>query len=518
MSRSQLRIAAVVLIVLMVVVGANALDHLPGSLRQQIDVERGAFAAAQQQLAATRLQVAGQVQSDPELFGALPFGQQWPDRFSQAENELRSAARDADDLKRLENRNRRSDREQVATLLAHEKKLRSQALSEASAVQGDAAHWIDARNHLSQQIPDLERSYQAIHAFDLASVTAAVERAETDWPEKKADLDARLAAERALVTQADAQWQATAEARRKAAAGSLTGAGAAALLGFDESLQTAAAELPKKADELKTLSSQLYTSWDKLLVDMQARGDGNAREYDQKIRTVRTRLADASAKTGDVTSDEQWTIVPRTTYDAMRNDLGMAIEHKPAGKYDSEADHVAQPAGMAYVAPPSQASNQYGYWDHRDGRDFWVFYGQYALLRDLLSNRDYRPFDRYEYEDYRNYHSRGQTYYGHDTGSNAPKYGSQGTATQNRYSGSSYAKSGGFRDSQYASKPGGYRDSQYASPSARDPNADHSPKTFGHSAPSPQPHAAPPPRTYRPAPTPSRPPSRSPGRSFGRRH
>jgi len=50
---------------------------------------------------------------------------------------------------------------------------------------------------------------------------------------------------------------------------------------------------------------------------------------------------------------------------------------------------VAQPAGFAYVAPPSQGSNQYGYWEHRGGGDFWVFYGQYALLRDLLFNRQY---------------------------------------------------------------------------------------------------------------------------------
>jgi hypothetical protein len=187
----------------------------------------------------------------------------------------------------------------------------------------------------------------------------------------------------------------------------------------------------------------------------------------------------------------------------MRNDLGMAVEHKPAGKYDSEAEHVAQPAGFAYVAPYSQGSNQYGYWDHRDGRDFWVFYGQYALLRDLLFNHDYRPFDRYEWENYRTYSSRGQTYYGQDGSSNAPKYGTQGTITQNRYSSSTYAKSGGFRDSQYASKSGSYRSSQYASPSVRDPNADHSPKTFGHGA-------APAPRSYHPAAP------RSAPRSFGR--
>ena len=510
MSRSQLRLSAVVLTVLIVVVGANALDRLPGNLRTQIDAERTALSKARKQLTTERTEVATEVESQPDLFRALPFGQQWPTRFSQAENELHSASHDVDDLTRLQKHNRHSDKTAVESLLVQEKKHRTQATAEAVAVETDASHWIDARNHLPRQIPEMERNYQAIHSFDFAPATAAVRKAETDWPDKKADLEARLAADRALGTQADQQWQATADSRRKAAAGKLDGAEAASLLGFEENLQTSAAELPKKTDELKTLSAQLYTSWDKLLVDMQARGDGTAREYDQKLRTVRTHLDDAAAKTGEVSSDEQWAIVAKPTYDAMRNDLGMAVEHKPAGKYDFESEHVAQPAGMAYMAPPTQGSNRYGYWDHRDGRDFWVFYGQYALLRDLLSNHDYRPFDRYEYEDYRNYQTRGQTYYGRDSGSNAPKYGTQGTATQNRYSSSNYAHSGGFRDSQYAAKPGNYRSSQYASPSAHDPSADHSPKTFGHNA-SPSPSHAPPARTVRPSS-----PSRSSGRSFGR--
>jgi hypothetical protein len=509
MSRAQLRLAAAVLAVAIVVVAANALDRLPSSLRTQIDAERTALAAGQSQLGAIRSQVSDQVQAAPDLFNALPFGRDWQDRLGQATGELRSAANDVDQLTSLEKHNRRSDRQPVETLLAHEKQFRAKALADAAGIQKEAAHWADAGAHLPQQVPEMEHDYQAIHGFDLGPVTAAVERAETDWPQKKSDLDSRLAAERAIVTQSDTQWQSTADARRQAAAGTLNGAGAGALLAFEDSLQTWAADLPKKAGELTALSTQLYTSWDKLLVDMRTRGDGSARQYDQKTRTVRTHLANAAAKSGDISSDEQWTTVPHLTYDAMRNDLGMAVEHKPAGEYDSEAEHVAQPAGLAYVAPPSQGSNQYGYWDHRDGRDFWVFYGQYALLRDLLSNHDYRPFDRYEWEDYRTYSSRGQTYYGHDAASNAPKYGSQGSATQSRYSSSSYAKSGGFRDSQYASKSGSYRNSQYASPSVKDPNADHSPKTFGHSATPSQPRAAPPPRTYHPAP-------RSAPRSFGK--
>ena len=48
----------------------------------------------------------------------------------------------------------------------------------------------------------------------------------------------------------------------------------------------------------------------------------------------------------------------------MEKDLGMAIEHKPAGKYDTESERVAQPAGFAYMAPPGQ-SNQYGHWEQQ---------------------------------------------------------------------------------------------------------------------------------------------------------
>jgi hypothetical protein len=156
MSRSQLRIAAVVLTVLIVIVAANALDRLPGSLRAQIDSERTALAGAQTELGALRSEIAGQVQTDPDLFRALPFGQQWPDRLGAAENELRSAAGDVDSLTLLQKHNRRSDRQQAESLLAHERKFRTQALAEATGVQKDATHWIDAKEHLPEQIPEME--------------------------------------------------------------------------------------------------------------------------------------------------------------------------------------------------------------------------------------------------------------------------------------------------------------------------------------------------------------------------
>lgn len=512
MSRSTLKFLAILLGVLIVAVLLSGLDNLPREVRAQIATERSALAAAQAQLRSQKDAVASQVQGDPALFNAIPESADWPSRFARDESSLQSAARDMAELTALEKANRRQDRQRVETLLARERSVRAAALSDAAGVQKEAAHWVDWKQHLPEAVRQMEADYQAVHAVDLAPVAAVVQKAEADWPQKKADLESRLASVRSEQSQSETAWQGSADARRAAAAGDYAHVNVAALAGAADTLKTDAADLPKKAGELRTLSGQLYNTWDKVLVDMEVRGQGSDKSWDQKIRTVTTHLPDATAKNGETTSDEKWVDVSRATYEAQKNNLGMAIEHKNAGLYDFEAERTPQPAGFAYMAPPSVGSNQYGYWERRDGGSFWVFYGQYALMRDLLFNHSYRSPMPYDYDGYYSSRRSGQTYYGKE-------YGTSGAATQERYAGSTFGKSGGFRDSQFASKSGGYRDSKFSSPSARDPNADHSPRRFGSGSRPDEPRAAPPPpRTYRPSPAP-RPSSRpsSPGRSFGRR-
>ena len=376
--------------------------------------------------------------------------------------------------------NRRSDRDRAEALLARQKQVRAAAVADAESVRQDAAHWVDLKQHLPQEVQDMERDYKAIHAVDLAAAAAAVQKAQADWPEKKSDLESRLATARGILARSEELWQSTTEARRAAAANDYSKVDFGALFAAADTLKTGAADLPKQAEQLKTLSAQLYLlnlgqdHWS--IWEMAARV--SARSTTQKIKTVRAKVADATGKAGTATSDEKWVDVSKAQYQAMEKNLGMAIEHKPAGKYDTESERVAQPAGFAYMAPQGQ-SNQYGHWQQSNGTSFWVFYGQYALMRDLLFNRDYRPLDYREYRDYSTYRQRNETYYGRDTASQAPKYGTSGTATQEKYSGSTFSKSGGFKDSKYASKPGGYRDSQYSTPAAKDPNADHSPRRFG---------------------------------------
>ena len=515
MSKSSLRVLAVLLTVGIMVVLLAGLDGLPGAVKTQIAAERKSFTAAQSQVQSAQADVSRTLASESTLFRALPSAREYPDRLGRAAGSLAAAGQSMAELERLEKQNRRSDRDRAEALLAREKQVRAAAVADAESVRQDAAHWVGLKQHLPQEVQDMERDYKAIHGADLAAAAAAVQKAEADWPAKKSDLEARLATARGIQVRSDELWQSTAEARRAAAANDYSKVDFGTLFAAADTLKTGAADLPRQAEQLKTLSAQLYQSWDKILVDMETRGTGNARQYDQKIKTVRTKVADVTGKSSTAASDEKWVDVSKAQYQAMEKNLGMAIEHKPAGKYDTESERIAQPAGFAYMAPPGQ-SNQYGHWEQNNGTSFWVFYGQYALMRDLLFNRSYRPLDYREYHDYYTYRQRNETYYGRDTATQAPKYGTSGTATQERYSGSTFAKSGGFKDSKFASKPGGYRDSQYSTPGARDPNADHSPRKFGSGS---SPSAAPPPsRSYRPTPAP-RPsmPRSSPGRSFGRR-
>jgi hypothetical protein len=360
MSKSGLRVLAVLLTLAIIGVLLAGFDDLPRSGRAEIASERAAYAAAQSQLKSAQGEIASDIARETALFTALPSAREYPDRLSRASNTLASAGRDLDELARLEKANRRTDRDRALALLAQEKKVRSAASADAEGVRKDAAHWIELKQHLPQEVQDMERDYQAIHAVDFGAAAAAVQKASTDWPEKKADLEGRLATAKALAGRSEDLWQSSAEARRAAAANDVAKVDFATLFSTADALKTNAAEIPQQNEQIKTLSAQLYQSWDKILADMEVRGQGNAREYDQKIRTIRTTVADATGKPGASTSDEKWVDVSKAQYDAGEKNLGMAIEHKSAGKYDSESERVVQPAGFAYMAPPGQ-SNQYGH-------------------------------------------------------------------------------------------------------------------------------------------------------------
>ena len=134
MSRSTLRFLAVVLTGLIVVVLFAGLDALPRGVRAQIDGDRATLASAETQLRSAQDEVARESQGEPDLFRAVSATGHWTDHFGEAAGLLQYAARDMEDLGRIEKQNRRQDRQTAERLLSHERDLRAKAVAEASGV------------------------------------------------------------------------------------------------------------------------------------------------------------------------------------------------------------------------------------------------------------------------------------------------------------------------------------------------------------------------------------------------
>jgi hypothetical protein len=440
---------------------------LPRSLRNEIAQEKERLQQAERQLKHSEETVRDDIAHAPDLFKGTPVVSEWPAKLQSARGTLDRANTDLQQLDKFSGR----DQDRAARLLRDERSLRESALHDSEAVEEDAAKWLDFQKNVPHYLAEMQREYDQIHAADLAPVTQTVAKAEQDWPAKKGVLDSRLAALRQSSEAAETEWRTTETARQDAMAGNATGAEIATLIQANQTLATDARNLTTGANELTAQSGQLYDAWDKILVDLDTSHRGFDTVYSEKIKTVHT-------KKGEVTSDERWVDVSPSAYRAVDKDLGMAIAHKDAGLFDSEAQTTAQPPGFAYIASPSQGSNQYGYWTHSGGQSFWTFLPQYLIMRELLWGHNYQPIYINEYNGYSTALRSGRTYYGNETPAAPPKYGSHGTFTEQRYAGSRYVQSGGFKGSAYSSN----RTAEpYSAPKSFRPEPNESPvgKRFG---------------------------------------
>lgn len=113
------------------------------------------------------------------------------------------------------------------------------------------------------------------------------------------------------------------------------------------------------------------------------------------------------------TRETNWLEVPTQTFKQYLPFLGMTIFVKQDGK---ETGAVGPP-GYEYVG-----QRRYGSWNRDSGgNSFWVFYGQYRFMSDLLGPN---PIYRRNYNTYRTYRSQNRPYHGPRKG-----YGTSGSMT-----------------------------------------------------------------------------------------
>ena len=236
---------------------------LPRAMRDDIKAEHDRLLQADRQVKRT---AAEQNPGMPD----------WSSRLQAAQQKLDRAKADGAQLdKAADGPGNNEAREHALQLLNEERDLRLGALRDADALEAEAAKWADVQKDPSKYIARMKGEYDAIHGADLSKVAAAVEKADKDWPGKKSDLDARLAALKASVVDADAQWKSAEAIGKETSAGPLSATSVAALLQTDDALSREATGLASGGDQLIGLTGQLYYSWDKVLEDLDQshRGD-----------------------------------------------------------------------------------------------------------------------------------------------------------------------------------------------------------------------------------------------------
>ncbi len=430
-------------------------SRLPSASRQDIVDEGDRLHAAERQFQHSQQALNGDLSQQPDLFQSASAPAEWKARLRSDREKLDSAEKIQTELTELERRDRSDSEFHARQLLTHERQLLQTVDADSQAVVAAAGNWVDFNRDLPSHLAKLQREYATLCDFDLAPAASDVEHADRDWPAKKSALDQHLQALRDIPKQAETEWKATEAAREAASSGKANGNQVATLIETDQDLARDGTAIASKAGELQSLSRQLYDAWDKILTDLDDSHYGSDDQvFRERINMVRTHFLDVASKKTETTSDEHWVNVSEPQFRAVQNDLGMAIAHKDAGLFDSEAQTMPQPAGFAYIAPESQGSNQYGYWDHAGGHSVWTWLPEYLVLRELLWHHDYRPILADEYRAYRTAQSTGRTYYGQESPAAPPKYGTHGTFTQRHYADSRYVQHGGFSASGYASHPG----------------------------------------------------------------
>jgi len=162
-----------------------------------------------------------------------------------------------------------------------------------------------------------------------------------------------------------------------------------------------------------------HSNYSILLSDMDY--DESANTYKHKYKVIIEKphsSTDTLVQATDVEVIEKpWQVVSDQTFNTYKDNLGMTIVSKKNGALDK----VASPAGYDnYVGNP-----RYGSWrSNSTGGSFWIFYGQYRFLSDVLMGPRYRyPYSSWNTYD-RSYRGR-TTYYGSDN-----RYGTKGTQSK----------------------------------------------------------------------------------------
>src|ERR1051325_5505251 len=270
-------------------------------LKPRIDAENRKLAEAKDRFNKIRKEVEDDLKKQPDLFRTANVTAAWRERFQNDQEKLNDA------FTNLEKLNHRSDK---MSLFGDVDRLREGALADATSIQTEANRWLDLKRNTAVHIAKMKADYDKIKSTDVSNVVATLEKAENDWPAKKADLDSREASLKSAPEKAEKIWADVQEAKDKP--------DYAALMNDEQWLESRAARPDK---DLK-LAGQLYDSRDVILEHLD-RPRENDSTCSAKVKIIRTHFTDVQNNQSTTDTTQKSEEFPESQCESLKNDLGM---------------------------------------------------------------------------------------------------------------------------------------------------------------------------------------------------
>ena len=408
--------------------------------------------------------VSKALEEHPDLFSAFPRAKKWPEQCRDDLAVLNEGDPTRATLEKVIQENRSKDRGRLDELRLNLSRARDEVVARAGGIANVVQRALRFAENMKESVAALKADHEHVKGVDVAGLQARATQATKDWPGKRSDLEQRIGSITDAQKRALDQWKPVAAIADAGAVRTITKADAGRLAQAAQTIHDARQWVDRGAGELPGLIEQLYWSRDRILVDMDIR-EAKEVTFHLKIKIIRTRAVPKGQQVQKETT-EQWEQVSKSEYERRKNQLGMAIEQKPAGRYDHEATRVAQPPGYRYIASPSVRRNHYGYWGYGHGYRYWHWYPRYHYMHSMYWGSRYGAITPRDYSGFRSANQSGRSYLGRGRGGRAA-FGSAGTATKSKYSGSKYVRTGGLRQTRYVKSGGSYRGSKYARSSYR---------------------------------------------------
>ncbi len=449
----MLALTGFLILAVIVVIGGFFGGKLPPTVRSQYRVEQARLIKLSGEFE-TRAKYVRETVQAKDYLTELDKTRNWIKGLETLEARFKEARTLIDgEGKKLYDRDREEDAARLTEILGKVETLRSRVLEASIKLHGSVKGAVFFKENREQLLKEAKENHDAIERRAGGRVASTARKASKDFKDKAGDIQTRLAA---LTTTSSNAGQWLTSIQTAAGKTSFDDVNIDEVVKSSENLARNRKELETKATDLEKKLDELYYSRDKVLVDLEKRTGSPS--YFAKYKTYKITK---NRRKPEIT--EEWVSIPRAEFVKSLDLLGMSVEFKPMGKYESETKKVATPFGFHYVNNPDfgewvndKEVQDFGGWDEGGGGSFgkkWKFNKKYAYIAAGmgLGGLALRKLTKNMFTNFKVRNKAGRAFFGGS--GKLKKFGTDSIGTRSLYKKAKYVASGSYLTYRAAMKP-----------------------------------------------------------------